>query len=127
MRSILIQAGTVSAEATLEDTPTAEAVWKALPLEARGNTWGDEIYFGIPVDMDEEEGASDVVDMGDLGYWPPGHAFCIFFGPTPASRGKEIRAASPVNRLGRLTTDPRAFEKVLQGTPVRITRKEGAS
>ncbi|MCL6630954.1 MAG: hypothetical protein K6U00_15270, partial [Armatimonadetes bacterium] len=92
-REVRITIGDLEAVAELNDTKTADALWAALPIRARASTWGDEIYFGIPVDA-AEENAKDVVEMGDVGYWPPGHAFCIFFGPTPASTGSEIRPAS---------------------------------
>ena len=120
-RRIRITAGSVSADATLDDSATADAVWAALPLAVAGQTWGDEIYFGIPVKADAES-PRETVDMGDLAYWPPGSAFCIFFGPTPASRGAEIRPASPVNVFGRVTGDPTIFKKVRAGTPIRIER-----
>ena len=94
-RRISISAGAVNATALLNDSATAEAIWNALPIESLGNTWGEEIYFTIPVEMGEDNG-QPTVDLGDLGYWPPGPAFCIFFGPTPMSRGNEIRPASPV-------------------------------
>lgn len=123
MRKIRIIAGDVTAEATLNDTRTAQAIWEALPIEARANTWGDEIYFGIPVFL-EEENAQEVVALGDLGYWPPGHAFCIFFGRTPMSRGNEIRPASPVNVFGRVEGDPKVFTKVPDGARVRLERVE---
>jgi hypothetical protein len=87
-RRILITAEQVSAAAVLHQTPTADAIWSALPIEARANTWGDEIYFSIPVKADLEKNAQEVVQLGDLGYWPPGTAFCIFFGPTPTSHGE---------------------------------------
>ena len=118
---IRITAGPVSAEARLGDSKTARAIWDALPLSAKGETWGDEIYFSIPVHL-KEESPKDVVEMGDLGYWPPGNAFCIFFGPTPASRGAEIRPASPVNVFGRLAGDPKVWKKVRSGTAIRIER-----
>lgn len=121
MRRIRITAGDVSVTAELNDTATAEAIWKALPIEARGNTWGDEIYFAIPVHLDEED-AQEVVDMGDLGYWPPGHAFCIFFGRTPMSRGNEIRPASPVNVFGKVEGDATVFTRVPSGAQVRLER-----
>ncbi len=121
MRTIRITAGSVSATAQLNDSQTADAIWNALPIEARGNTWGDEIYFSIPVKLGAENG-QEVVNMGDLGYWPPGNAFCIFFGPTPASRGNEIRPASPVNVFGRIEGDAKAFQKVPNGTKVTIER-----
>ncbi len=116
-KRIKITAGDVTAYATLNDSQTAQKIWDALPIEARGNTWGDEIYFSIPVHLGEEN-AQAVVDMGDLGYWPPGNAFCIFFGRTPASHGDEIRPASPVNVFGKVEGDAKVFKKVRSGTRV---------
>jgi hypothetical protein len=120
-RRIRITAGTIAAEAVLDQSNTAQAVWDALPLLVPGDTWGDEIYFGIPVKA-KAENPCETVELGDLAYWPPGSAFCIFFGPTPASRGAEIRPASPVNVFGRVTGDPTIFKKVRAGTPIRIER-----
>jgi uncharacterized protein len=120
-RRIRITAGSVKADAVLDDSNTAQAVWDALPLSIPGDTWGDEIYFGIPVKAKPER-PQETVEMGDLGYWPPGSAFCIFFGRTPASRGHEIRPASPVNVFGRVLGDPTVFKKVSAGTPIRIER-----
>ena len=120
MKTISISASGVTAKAVLEKTPTAEAVLKALPMEGRVNRWGEEIYFSIPVSLKEEAGARDVLEMGELGYWPPGKAFCIFFGPTPASRGTEIRAASKVNVFGRITGDATVFSKVPDGAKITI-------
>jgi uncharacterized protein len=122
MRRIRIAAGTVVAFADLNETKTAGAIWNALPLSTRGSTWGDEIYFAIPVSLGEDAAAA-VVGMGDLGYWPPGKAFCIFFGPTPASIGSEIRPASPVNVFGRLEGDASVFKAVRSGEMVRITQE----
>ena len=121
-RRILITAGQVSATAVLYQTPTAEAIWNALPIEARANTWGDEIYFSIPVKTDLEKNAQEVVQLGDLGYWPPGTAFCIFFGPTPASHGDEIRPASAVNIVGKVQGDPKVFKQVPDGAKIVIER-----
>src|SRR5713101_43609 len=120
-RLIRITAGTVRADALLDDSDTADLIWKALPLSVAGETWGDEIYFSIPVKA-EPERPRETVDMGDLGYWPPGPAFCIFFGPTPASRGNEIRPASHVNVFGRVVGDATVFKKVRSGTTVRVER-----
>lgn len=119
-RKIRIRAGTVTAEATLNGTPTADKIWTALPLNARASTWGDEIYFSIPVQAALERDAKTVVQMGDLGYWPPGTAFCIFFGPTPASTGDEIRAASAVNVIGRVLGDPTVFKQVRAGMSITL-------
>lgn len=118
-KRIRITAGPVTMEAELNDSQTAQLIWEALPIEARGNTWGDEIYFSIPVAADLEN-SQGVVELGDLAYWPPGTAFCIFFGPTPMSQGDEIRPASPVNVIGKLRGDPKAFKQVKSGTAVKI-------
>jgi uncharacterized protein len=121
-RRIRITAGSVKADAVLDDSSTAQAVWDALPLAIAGETWGDEIYFGIGLSAAAEE-AREVVDVGDLAYWPPGRAFCIFFGPTPVSRGTECRPASPVNVVGKIVGDARVFRKVRAGTRVTIERQ----
>jgi hypothetical protein len=123
MRRIQIQAADLEMVAQLNDTRTANVIWEALPLSALANIWGDEIYFAIPVKLEAED-AQAVVSMGDLGYWPPGNAFCIFFGPTPASRGDEIRPASPVNVFGRLVGDPTVFKAVRDGESVTVDRVE---
>jgi hypothetical protein len=121
-RTIRISAGTVQAEAVLNDSPTAAKIWEALPLEIRGNTWGDEIYFSIPVKADEEQGAREVMAVGEIAYWPPGNAFCIFFGRTPASTDARPRAASAVNPIGQIQGDATAFRAVPSGTKVRLER-----
>ncbi|MDI6826925.1 MAG: cyclophilin-like fold protein [Armatimonadota bacterium] len=123
MRKIKITAGAIQAIAELNDSATANAIWEALPIKARANTWGDEIYFGIPVHVGEENG-KEVVDMGDIAYWPPGSAFCIFFGPTPASRGSEIRPASAVNVVGKIEGDPKVFKSVRSGEQVILEKLE---
>lgn len=125
MPKIRIAAGGVSATAELNDSTTARAIWDALPITARANTWGDEIYFGIPVHLEEENGQA-VVALGDLGYWPPGHAFCIFFGRTPMSRGNEIRPASPVNLVGKVDGDSTVFKQVPGGTEIVLERVDNA-
>ena len=112
---IRITAGSVSVQAGLNDGRTAAAIAAALPIQARGQTWGDEIYFDIGLAL-APEAPREVVEMGDLGYWLPGQAFCIFFGPTPMSRGDEIRPASAVNVVGRVVGDPRVFTRVRAGT-----------
>ena len=119
MHHIRITVGQVTAEAALNDSATAKAIWSALPIEDRASTWGDEIYFPIPVHLDEED-AREVVEKGDLGYWPPGHAFCIFFGRTPASQGDEIRPASPVNVFGRILGDATVFKACRSGEQVIV-------
>ncbi|MFQ6095589.1 MAG: cyclophilin-like fold protein [Candidatus Bathyarchaeia archaeon] len=114
--------GEVEAELLEDRNPeTAKAIWEKLPIEARANRWGEEIYFSIPVYLGEEN-AQETVELGDLGYWPPGNSFCIFFGPTPISRGDEIRPANPVNVFGKLSGDPKVFKKVRSGDRIRIER-----
>jgi len=122
MKRITISAGDVVMEADLNEGPTAVKVWDALPIEARASTWGDEIYFEIPVSADEEPDARADVAVGELGYWPVGSAFCIFFGPTPVSTGKQPRAYSPVNILGRVLGDVTRFRGVRSGAAVRLAR-----
>ncbi len=119
---IKITAGSVVVEAELNDSPSAQAIARALPFESRVNTWGEEIYFSIPVQCELEETARTGMTVGELGYWPPGQALCLFFGPTPASTGDEPRAASPVNPVGRLLSDPGVLKDVEPGTTIRVER-----
>ena len=122
-RKIRIRAGTLTMDAELNASATATLIWEALPIEAAGQTWGDEIYFGIPVRAREEKDAQAVVEMGALAFWPPGNAFCVFFGPTPASRNRnEIRPYSPVNVVGKVLGDATAFKQVRSGTAIRLER-----
>ena len=121
-RRIKITASDLSVFAELNDTSTADLVWDSLPMEASGSTWGDEIYFRTPISADEEEEAREVVEMGDVAYWPPGQALCLFFGPTPASQGDEIRPASAVNVLGRIDGDATVLKQVRSGSKVRVER-----
>jgi len=121
-RRIKITAGGVSAEAALNGSQTADKIWAALPIEADADTWGDEIYFSIPVRDALDADAKEVVELGELAYWPPGSAFCIFFGRTPVSRGDEIRPASAVNPVGKIIGDPRVFRKVRAGDTVVIDK-----
>jgi len=122
MRKITIRSGELTATATLKANETADAIWNAMPIKGHANTWGDEIYFSIPVDVASAKDARDVVEIGELGYWPPGNAFCIFFGRTPASHGSEPRAASPVNVFGRIEGDATVFKKARSGAKVTIER-----
>jgi len=123
VKRIRIKAGLIEAVAELNDTRTAQAIWEALPIKARASLWGEEVYFEIPVSLKLEAG-QEVVSTGDLGYWPEGSAFCIFFGPTPASRGDEIRPASAVTVFGKITGDAAIFKQVASGAKVTI---EGVS
>ena len=126
MNKITITAGNVTVPAELNDSPTARQIWEALPIEGRANTWGDEIYFEIPVKAKQESDAREEVAVGELGYWPVGHAFCIFFGPTPVSTDELPCAYSPVNILGRVIGDATRFRAVKDGARVTLARKAGA-
>ena len=122
-REIMIVVDPLKVRAQLNDSITAELIWENLPIEGSANTWGDEIYFSIPVKADLGGGAREEMEIGELGYWPPGEAFCIFFGPTPMSTGEEIRAASPVNPIGKIIGDPAVFKGVKTGATVRIEKQ----
>jgi uncharacterized protein len=123
-RRITITSGSLHADGMLYTTATADAVWNCLPLHASVHTWGDEIYFKIPVQADLEAGAQEVVQIGDMGYWPSGAALCIFFGPTPVSRTGEIRPASAVNVFGKITGDTKGFKKIADGSAISIAKAQ---
>ncbi len=123
-RKIKISAGPVEVSARIYDTVTADKIWESLPFEEDVNIWGNEIYFSIPVQAGIEKDAREVVLNGDLGYWPTGEVFCIFFGPTPISREGEIRPASAVNVFGRIEEDTSVLSKVLSGNKL-IVEKAG--
>ena len=108
--NIVITAGSIRLEAELNDTFTAKAISNILPITAAANTWGDEIYFSMPITLELENG-QEVGDLGELGYWPPGGAFCIFYGLTPASQGDEIRPASAVTIIGKVQGDVAALKQ----------------
>jgi len=122
---IMIKTDRVEMEAELNDTRTAGFIWEQLPLKGRVNTWGEEIYFGIPVNA-ELENAVSVVEKGDLAYWPEGKSFCIFFGRTPASTGEEIRPAGPVNPVGRLLGKPEDWKQVVEGSEITLAKSCGS-
>jgi len=121
-KKIRILISDLRVEAELNESRTSQMIWEALPLEAKINLWGEEIYFSIPVKTGLEGGSREVVSAGELGYWPTGHALCIFFGPTPASRGDEIRAASAVNIIGKVLSDPKVFRKTKDGEKVILEK-----
>ena len=121
-RTIVIKVGDIILEAILYDSNTADTIWDALPIEAHANTWGDEIYFVISVNQELEKG-QDLVNMGDLGFWPVGKAFCIFFGPTPMSSGNEIRPASAVNVFGKVLGDATVLRGISSGTEVFVDKR----
>ncbi len=122
MKPIKIRVGDIVLDAELNDSKTARLVWEALPFEANGCTWGDEIYFRIPVDAGLEAPQA-TVNLGDIGYWPTGHAFCIFYGKTPVSGEDDIVPASPVDVIGRVTSDVAVLKAV--SDPGRVTVEKG--
>ena len=109
-------------ETELENTPTAKKIYNSLPVDGAANRWGDEIYFVIPVKIDAEKDATDVVEKGDVAYWPEGCCFCIFFGKTPNSTDEEIKAASKVNIFGKIRGDSEIFKKVKNGDLVIVEK-----
>ena len=121
-RKIRITAGSISMEAELAESGTADAFWEALPITGSANVWGEEIYFQVPVDAPLEASAREEMEVGEIAYWPPGSAFCIFFGRTPASVDDAPRAASAVNPLGKVSGDPKDFLSVRSGEEVRLER-----
>jgi hypothetical protein len=122
METIRITAGDVELKAELFDTETAKAIADALPIETGFNTWGDEFYFEIPVKMPLDETATTKVKVGDIGYWPPGNALAIFFGPTPMSTGDEPVPASEVNIVGRIVGDATVLKKAKTARTIKIQK-----
>lgn len=119
MTQIKIEFENISIDAVLNDSETANKIKKILPISNSVNTWGDEIYFSIGVNDDEND-SKEVVELGDLGYWPPGNAFCLFFGLTPASEGDKIMPASPVNVIGKILGDLEILKSIKSGDEVSI-------
>ncbi|HEY5762289.1 MAG TPA: cyclophilin-like fold protein [Rhodocyclaceae bacterium] len=117
---IRISSATVTLTVELNESPTAAALVKALPFSATVNTWGEEIYFATPVTAKLSADARADAAVGEVGYWPPGQALCVFFGRTPASTGSEPRAASPVNPVGRVVGDAKAAAQIHDGTSVTV-------
>lgn len=122
MKNIRISTARIAMDAELNDSPTAQKLWEALPVEGNANIWGDEIYFEIPVDMAQEPDARQDMEVGELGYWPMGRAFCIFFGPTPVSTSNKPRAYTPVNALGLVIGDAAKFKAVKYGETIKIEK-----
>ena len=121
-RQIEISAGDVIVTAVLNDSDTADELWDVLPITGRAQTWGDEIYFSIPVSVEEAADSQETGEMGAVAYWPPGSALCLFWGPTPTSAPGEIRPASAVNVMGLIDGDPTVLGGVADGTEVVVAR-----
>jgi len=123
VRKIKIISRDIELEAIITDKnpKTAEAIWNSLPFESEVNTWGDEIYFTIPVEVGLEN-SREVVEIGDIGYWPPGKAFCIFFGLTPVSKEGEIKPASAVNVFAKVVEDVKTLKKIKDGDKIKVIK-----
>lgn len=119
---IFFQFGPITIEGVLNDSPTAKNIWENLPMESVVNLWGNEIYFEIPVASNLDDDATTDIQMGHIGYWPMAKAMCIFFGPTPLSKGQEIVPASPVNLVGNIIGDPEILKQVEEREIVKINR-----
>lgn len=120
MRDILIRVGEVAIRARLLETETADLIWKALPIYSSAQTWGEEVYFSAPLSADRERDAREVVKAGEIAFWPDGNAIAIGFGPTPISRGSEIRLASPCNIWATALDDVRSLKSVRSGERVAV-------
>jgi hypothetical protein len=122
MKKITIKTEKSEIQAELNQSKTAELIWNKLPLEGKSNLWGDEIYFEVPIKTELENGR-DIINKGEIGYWPLGNAVCLFFGPTPASQGEEIRAASPVSIIGNITDKLEVLKEVKSGEKIRLEKR----
>ena len=126
MRRMTIAFDRVTISIDLLDTPTADALWAALPFEANARTWGDEVYFDTPVSVGREASARAIMQAGEIAFWTDGDAIAIGFGPTPVSRGDEIRLASPANVFATTEDDVTSLKVVRAGERVRVSRVDGA-
>lgn len=124
MRQLKMTIGNVLIRAELRDTPTAAALYEAAPFEAVASTWGDEVYFRVPVSLAREADARAVVEPGELAFWPDGDAIAIGFGRTPISRGDECRLASPCNIWGKALDDVKALDAVRAGAAIKVERAD---
>ena len=124
MPELIISVNDQNYRAELAETPTAQKLWDALPIEGSANIWGEEIYFEIPISAPQEADAQQDLAVGTIAYWPVGRAFCIFFGPTPVSRGDQPRAYSPVNLLGSIEGNLSGLKTVRQGVAVKLQKAD---
>ena len=124
-RQIQISTGNLTLAATLNELETANQLWESLPITGRVQIWGDEIYFSIPLNVEEELGSQETVQAGTVAYWPPGSALCLFWGPTPISAPGEIRPPSAVNVVGILDNDPNLLAEVPSQAEIIIEKIEG--
>jgi hypothetical protein len=125
MRRLHMTIGSVTLDAELFDTPTADAIWKALPFTSKAQTWGEEVYFSTPVSVKREADARDVVQAGELAFWIEGDSIAIGFGRTPISRGAEIRLAARTNIWGRALGDVKQLKNVKSGAAIKLEKADG--
>jgi len=123
MKEIIFDFGELKMTAELNDSPTSNALYDQLPIEGISQVWGDEIYFSTNIAIENDEWAKETVDLGDIAFWPPGNAVCLFFGPTPMSSPGEIRPASATNIMGKLSGDLNLLKSVSGGTEVKVIKK----
>lgn len=122
MTHVTIEVGGVRVEADLNDSDCALKILDVLPIETAFNTWGEEFYFEVPVDAPLDSTATKKVKVGDIGYWPPGRAIAIFFGPTPASTGEDPVPASEVNIIGAIRGDARVLVGAMDAGSIRLKK-----
>lgn len=122
MKKVIIRVNGAELIAELTDSNSANEIYNSLPIKENVNVWGDEIYFMIPIYADLEPDAREVVEVGDLAYWPSGPAFCVFWGPTPVSEGEEPRAYNPVNVFGKVVSGLDGLNGVKDGSSIIVEK-----
>mgnify|MGYP001166304020 FL=1 len=121
-RTIIIKVNQLELKIKIDSSQLADLVWERLPIEASANLWGDEIYFKTDLDNQANE-LQQSVELGDVAFWPPGQAICLFYGQTPMSTPDEIRPASPVAVFGKLLDDPKLLKMVKLGQSLSLIKK----
>lgn len=123
MKEIIFDFGEFKIDAQLNESPTSKILYEQLPLNGVSQVWGDEIYFSTSINMENDEWSQETVELGDIAFWPPGNAVCLFFGETPISAPGEIRPASPTNIMGKLVGDLSLLKNISGGTEVEVLKK----